>query len=1061
MFEENKKTASGTEAQTTPDAAPSEMLAPESTMAADTKQSEKTENIIKGIIGRCFKKESPQKKQGEKKKQEEKKNLKDKKKLVDNKEEEKKQEEKTYNFQKLTPVQDASIDTYAAALDFAFKNDDIRNIAITGTYGSGKSSVIETYENQHKELKFIHLSLAHFDNDDTQNINPETEERGKRTIEGQLLNQLIQQIPKEKIPETQFGIKQDRKKWHYWLSALSISLCVLFFFCFLRNEEIMDFILHMKTVWLKAFFLFILKPDHIVLRTISLLVPLTCVVYILLYYLAGKKFIHKLNVQGNEIELFCDNTKDSFFDKYLNEILYLFEHADADAVVFEDIDRFKNTFVFERLHHINTLLHERQKMNVHKSKKISRFFYLIRDDLFDNNINKDRTKFFDFIIPIVPVVDGNNSYDVLSTLLSKCKEIWDALDKRFLRRICVFIDDYRILKNIYNEFLIYKEKLSDDELDSNKLFAMIVYKNIFPHDFAELQFNRGFIHALFKNKNNLIRSYNKYWNDEIKRKEQECYECEKEKDKELYELKELDDKKMKEKQGTEKETWRNEYSRRKNIIVKEKEERKQEAESLKHLYEKNRLEYKYYYPMSELMSKARFGVTIDEIIKLDIGDEAFESIKSNHYYPLLTDILKKGLIDETYSDYISILYPNSLTINDKRFVRKVIRQEESNAQEYLYHLNDPEKIMECLEDTDFSNLAILNHDLVDYLLTKGHNKAIKIILQQMWYADKEDFIIDYLRYGKNKDKMIKLVVDSGSFGLFVAGKIRDLDTHWIIIYTALEKRLWNNHDPGSFTDYVGSQTACIDKYVFLLTNKDGEELTGGDIAESQENNTAGLSGSVIKTYDKEMVKERLYELDIKFRKLEYDDGKSVSQEFIEFVYQHNLYDINEENIKIMIEKGCKKALDNELLTKFMSFILKRENPFCEYMSKNMKYTMEVYLKMYNGKISDSSETVIDIINNKTISSEDRKKYITKLATKVDYLDQVENKGNQKLLIKSGAVKYKGDNILSYYKNYSLDDDLIEFINSDHSKLDFTEKNSNEDINRFKEDCVRQNVTLNI
>lgn len=53
----------------------------------------------------------------------------------------------------------------------------------------------------------------------------------------------------------------------------------------------------------------------------------------------NKNIFRKLNFQGNEIEIFedCD---DSYFDKYLNEVLYLFENANADAIVFEDIDRF-------------------------------------------------------------------------------------------------------------------------------------------------------------------------------------------------------------------------------------------------------------------------------------------------------------------------------------------------------------------------------------------------------------------------------------------------------------------------------------------------------------------------------------------------------------------------------------------------------------------------------------------------------------------------------------------------------------------------------------------------
>ena len=51
---------------------------------------------------------------------------------------------------------------YYNALDFALKDKSIRNIAITGPYGAGKSSVIDSYFNNHKEIKCIRISLAYF-----------------------------------------------------------------------------------------------------------------------------------------------------------------------------------------------------------------------------------------------------------------------------------------------------------------------------------------------------------------------------------------------------------------------------------------------------------------------------------------------------------------------------------------------------------------------------------------------------------------------------------------------------------------------------------------------------------------------------------------------------------------------------------------------------------------------------------------------------------------------------------------------------------------------------------
>ncbi|EHT7642274.1 hypothetical protein KXR21_004485, partial [Escherichia coli] len=51
-------------------------------------------------------------------------------------------------FQTLTPIVDPDKEGYQPyfkALDYALSRDDVKNIAITGSYGAGKSSVILSY----------------------------------------------------------------------------------------------------------------------------------------------------------------------------------------------------------------------------------------------------------------------------------------------------------------------------------------------------------------------------------------------------------------------------------------------------------------------------------------------------------------------------------------------------------------------------------------------------------------------------------------------------------------------------------------------------------------------------------------------------------------------------------------------------------------------------------------------------------------------------------------------------------------------------------------------------
>ncbi len=79
--------------------------------------------------------------------------------LMDNR-----KEQRIYEFQKLTLYEKTDLEGYEQSLDFVLKhdNDDLRNVALTGNYGPGKSSIIRSYAENRKNLSFIYVSLAHF-----------------------------------------------------------------------------------------------------------------------------------------------------------------------------------------------------------------------------------------------------------------------------------------------------------------------------------------------------------------------------------------------------------------------------------------------------------------------------------------------------------------------------------------------------------------------------------------------------------------------------------------------------------------------------------------------------------------------------------------------------------------------------------------------------------------------------------------------------------------------------------------------------------------------------------
>lgn len=67
-------------------------------------------------------------------------------------------------FEDLIPDDKADFSNYEDALDHAFNSPKLYNIAITGPYGAGKSSILNSYLFSHTNLqeKSIRISLAHF-----------------------------------------------------------------------------------------------------------------------------------------------------------------------------------------------------------------------------------------------------------------------------------------------------------------------------------------------------------------------------------------------------------------------------------------------------------------------------------------------------------------------------------------------------------------------------------------------------------------------------------------------------------------------------------------------------------------------------------------------------------------------------------------------------------------------------------------------------------------------------------------------------------------------------------
>lgn len=398
-------------------------------------------------------------------------------------------------FYSLAPTEEAeNADSYIPAIDWAIKEPDVKNIAITGNFGSGKSSILNTYKKRTKKKKrFLNISLASF--------NQKNYEKDESIIENSILQQILY---KEKINKTPFSRFKKINNIHdkMWLKIIIIILIALSVIFLINPDiyiQIKDFIIERINYNFVFFNNWMDNILNIFIRSIIIIICIATSIYLLkciyeiIANLSWKLTIEKDN---KKLELAKQEEQDetSIFNKNIEEIIYFFEVTKYDVVIFEDIDRIENSLdLFIKLRELNILLNN---SNIVNKKKIT-FIYALKDDVFTNS--KERTKFFEFIIPIIPIVNSNNSKDKLLEMIKGQTYEKELNDDVFLNNITLYIDDMRLLRSILNEFNIYSKQIKV-KYDPKKLFSIIVYKNLYPEDFAELQENKGILYAMLNKK---------------------------------------------------------------------------------------------------------------------------------------------------------------------------------------------------------------------------------------------------------------------------------------------------------------------------------------------------------------------------------------------------------------------------------------------------------------------------------------------------------------------------------------------------------------------------------
>lgn len=920
---------------------------------------------------------------------------------------------KEYHFQKLTPINNADISVYEEAINFAFENSDIKNVAISGPYSAGKTSILESYKAKHTDHHFMHLSLAHFRTPEQEES--ESEEPVKESIlEGKILNQLIHQIPAEKIPQTNFRVKKGVSICHLvWLTILtSFFVGSITFLCFFHSAE--KFVTKLPDGWIKNVLSIAFDPYVPIITTLICVICSVIIIFLLIKAQKNRNIFRKISLQGNEIEIF-EEQDDSYFDKYLNEVLYLFENAEADVIVFEDMDRFNASRIFERLREVNTLVNVQRKKTGGEKYAPLRFFYLLRDDIF---ISKDRTKFFDYVIPIVPVVDSSNSYEQFLKHL-KAGKLIDNFDLSFLQSLSLYVDDMRILKNIYNEFVVYIHRLNTTDLDWNKMMAMITYKNLFPRDFNDLQLSRGFIFALFEQKP-LLAQEALVEAQKQRKNLLDRIECAKKET--MTSLQELDDVfaaknarlpryygRLTEQGEVLKKQYENDLKKRQHAVqdIADGKIRELEAEVAGIDHDIMCIQTK---ALKDLITREN----IDTIFLVNHTNEIqeiseFKEIKGSDYFPLLKFLIRNGHIDETYPDYMTYFYEDSISANDKIFLRHIT---DRRGAEYTYRLKEPMKVIASpvLRDVGFEQEETLNFDLLECLLLHDSSKYttyLKILIDQIKEAMNFDFISKFYDTDKAREKfVIKLNEQWPDFfslalqrSMLPATQIRkySIDT----LYS-------------SSNDILAAVNVdhCLTRYISYSS----------DYLNAEQPNIDKLISSFMC-------------IDIRFAAINYEDSH---KELFHAVYEHSLYALTFPNIALMLQREYGIQSNSDIVHKNYTLIKGQDSsPLAEYISENISAYVEIILANCNGEISDNEAIAVSLLNNAEVETDKKEKYIGMLSTVIGDITIVTDASLWPIMLDGKVAAFSEKNFINYFQKQGLDEILVRYLNNASSEIDFS------------------------
>lgn len=996
------------------------------------------------------------------------------------------------SYSGLTPKDNIKKESnYIKSLKWAIDNENIRNIAISGPYGSGKSSIIESFKRHHREHRYINISLATFIEDNNTDIDDKLEKR--------IVEQLFYKVSYEKIPFSRYrkirNIKnRDAMKIITILVGCIGSIALIINPDLIKNGKSN---LNKLTENISGITYIGQIPNIIKWIVIGAGIIFSYVIIVKLIKIVNSKFmISKIVGKGVNIEA-TREPGETIFNKYIDEIMYFFEATKYDVIFFEDIDRFNDLNIFTKLRELNILINNSKQI-----KQNVKFVYAIKDDIFgeltknerlseevktevnkenktvmnNKKISENRTKFFDFIIPVIPTVNNENSHDKLLEMFGKLDSDM-KIDENLISDVSMYIEDMRLITNIFNEYVViykaiaenYKEEKSknpnlcieensnkdtDYKGNPNKLFAMVVYKNLYPVDFSMVQHQENILTSIFKAKGVLIENLHKEKEKEIKDYNKDLIYLENEhlyKEEELFNVykinwesrgivyikigdtaRYINDLKIievvRELLNYESvEAYGGSYSNYKigDFKIDELFDMNGNGNYLNRFIVLNKIGQNNKTNVNELKNKLKSleaelliieGEKIANILRSRVERGLLESlVKELRDKPFIMRMLIEGYIDESYKNIISYFYTGNLDIEEYEFVQAVLNRVKLPID---YKISKYKEILKKLRVNDFKDEYILNLGLISFIIdNKKYEEYKQVFIEQILIM--EDMYIKFIDKfidTENEDKIVELILaafkKSNSFW-------RTLNNSIVLTQEKKDKLLVIMINKISI-DYLLSQNT---------QNEISNELLNREYLFNFLENGVSLG----------KFEELILNIDIKFSKLSVNFHRDNIEEknrlytkYTDIIYRNNSYEINEDILGFILRY---KVNGGETLNDLVSYTKIKElnlDKMLVYINEKINsYVDNIYIPK---DIKESVEVILELINNKDIR---RESIISIIKTKefvVENINTIDNYENWVELFKNRKIQVSWRNIIEYYNRVNeFDEMLIDYINDTNSQ----------------------------